>query len=386
MTSPLTLSFRRRLLLILILLGAVPTGLAVLGWALTMRASNPIAATRATIEDLGVSGRVLVETIDSTKLTRPERRALGEHARHLNEALEPGPARRGVRPLLLRRPHRRHSPAGRGGDLRLASAGGASLPAIEPADRRAGRLDPPYPAARAAAAGPAAARRPGVRGAARRPPRDGPGTAGSPGPRNRDRSGSAPSGEVARRVAHEMKNPLTPIGFAVSQLERAAREGEREAMEVIRAESDAAGAPGPGVRRLRPAARGTRRRGGPGRKCWRACSARRVPPRNARAVSRSCPERRRILGHYDPLRRAFSNLLRNAVRGGGQRASHRGPGRCARARRGAHPGDRDHGPGMPDSSAPGCSIPTSRAKDEGTGLGLALVRQTDRGPWRQDPR
>ena len=59
----------------------------MLGWALTMRASNPIAATRATIEDLGVSGRVLVETIDSTKLPRPERRALSEHAAHLNEAL-----------------------------------------------------------------------------------------------------------------------------------------------------------------------------------------------------------------------------------------------------------------------------------------------------------
>jgi len=65
----------------------VPTGLAVLGWAISLRQSNPTAATRATIQDVGISGRVLLETIDSNRLTKPERRALAEHARRLNEAL-----------------------------------------------------------------------------------------------------------------------------------------------------------------------------------------------------------------------------------------------------------------------------------------------------------
>ena len=51
--------------------------------------------------------------------------------------------------------------------------------------------------------------------------------------------------ETARRVAHEMRNPLTPIRLAVSQLSRSPSPGQQEAIDVLIAESATAGAAGP---------------------------------------------------------------------------------------------------------------------------------------------
>ena len=44
--------------------------------------------------------------------------------------------------------------------------------------------------------------------------------------------------ETARRVAHEMRNPLTPMRLAVAQLARSGADEHREAIEVLAAESD----------------------------------------------------------------------------------------------------------------------------------------------------
>ena len=65
------LPFRQRLLLILILLGGVPTAVAILGWALTVRSTTPAAAALRAMEDVGASGRTLLQTLDSTRL-RPQ--------------------------------------------------------------------------------------------------------------------------------------------------------------------------------------------------------------------------------------------------------------------------------------------------------------------------
>ena len=83
----LTLPFRQRILVVLIALGAVPTAIAIFGWALTIRTNNPATAARAAVEGVGNSGRVLVETIDTTRLRPSERRALAAHAEALNRAL-----------------------------------------------------------------------------------------------------------------------------------------------------------------------------------------------------------------------------------------------------------------------------------------------------------
>ena len=81
-----------------------------------------------------------------------------------------------------------------------------------------------------------------------------------------------------------------------------------------------------------------------------------------------------LLGHYDPLRRAFGNVLRNAVE------ASNGQGAIELA---ARPEDggvrievRDHGPGVPPELAARIFDPYVTGKSGGTGLGLALARQT----------
>ena len=82
-----------------------------------------------------------------------------------------------------------------------------------------------------------------------------------------------------------------------------------------------------------------------------------------------------LLGHYDPLRRAFSNLLRNAA----EACEEQGELDITAA-----PDDgggvrieiRDHGPGVPADLADRVFDPYYTGKTGGTGLGLALVKQT----------
>ena len=84
----MALTFRRRILLSLVALGTVPTEVALIGWVLAVSPPvGPLASTRAAVEPLRETGRTLLETIDSTRLTRVERRALAEHGRALNEAI-----------------------------------------------------------------------------------------------------------------------------------------------------------------------------------------------------------------------------------------------------------------------------------------------------------
>ncbi|HZH81411.1 MAG TPA: HAMP domain-containing sensor histidine kinase, partial [Gemmatimonadales bacterium] len=89
-----------------------------------------------------------------------------------------------------------------------------------------------------------------------------------------------------------------------------------------------------------------------------------------RANGSSC----RLLGYYDPLRRAFANLLRNAAEAMGGRGAidvgvtTEGAGLLVTI--------ADHGPGIPDELRQRVFEPYFTTKRDGTGLGLALVRQT----------
>jgi len=85
--NAMRLSFRQRILLILICLGAVPTAVAVLGWGFTVRSTTPAAGARRAMEAVGSSGRTLLQTLDSTRLSPRERRALADHAAKLNAAI-----------------------------------------------------------------------------------------------------------------------------------------------------------------------------------------------------------------------------------------------------------------------------------------------------------
>jgi signal transduction histidine kinase len=82
-----------------------------------------------------------------------------------------------------------------------------------------------------------------------------------------------------------------------------------------------------------------------------------------------------LLGYYDPLRRAFSNLLRNATEACGEQGSLEiisAPDNGG----GIRVEIRDHGPGVPPDMADRIFDPYCTGKPGGTGLGLALVKQT----------
>jgi signal transduction histidine kinase len=82
-----------------------------------------------------------------------------------------------------------------------------------------------------------------------------------------------------------------------------------------------------------------------------------------------------LLGHYDPLRRAFSNILRNAV----EACEEQGVldiSAAADDGGGVRVEISDRGPGIPPETAGRIFDPYFTGKAGGTGLGLALVKQT----------
>ena len=179
-------------------------------------------------------------------------------------------------------------------------------------------------------------------------------------------------GEVARRVAHEMKNPLTPIRLAVRQLSKRAAPDMQVELEVIAAESA----------RLEAMARDFAELG----RLPEGIAApvdlsellqellQNAVPDGMQREFRSDEAGVSIEGFYDPLRRAFSNLLRNAVE-----ACH-GTGNIAiRIRRDSNHISitlSDNGPGITVERRELIFQPYYSGKADGTGLGLAIVKQT----------
>jgi signal transduction histidine kinase len=182
--------------------------------------------------------------------------------------------------------------------------------------------------------------------------------------------------ETARRVAHELKNPLTPIRFAVERLKRDAPDSLREPVEVLEVESA----------RLEQMARSFSQFGrlpeGPpadvdmaelARYTARSMVAERVPLRLE--VGDELPM---VRGHHDALARALSNVLINAVeacREGGEVdvrvTKARLDGRDA-----VEVAVRDTGCGIPAAQLARIWEPYVTSKLGGTGLGLAIARQT----------
>src|SRR2546422_2554286 len=128
--------------------------------------------------------------------------------------------------------------------------------------------------------------------------------------------------EVARRVAHEIKNPLTAMRIAVDQLERTVGQSDSRtatAVEVLEAETQ----------RLNQLAKEFAEFGrlpeGPKSEVdlvdLLVDLGKSAVPSEVDVSVRANGEPCRLLGHYDPLRRAFANLLRNAAEAMGGRGS-----------------------------------------------------------------
>lgn len=366
------LSFHQRILLILICLGAVPTALAMLGWGLTIRSTTRAPGARDAIEEVAASGRLLLHAIDSTRLQPAERQALDDHANKLNNAI--GQFQRADT-------FSRYYYAGLGLVIFLLGAaflyasirfgGHLSRQLSRPIEELIGwtgnirRMEPLPPDRPRRAAPEFAALRTAIREMA------------STLERARSQEIEAERlrafRETARRVAHEMRNPLTPMRLAVAQLARSGVTEHREAIDVLVAESD----------RLEQLAREFTEFGrlpeGPAAPVdfteLLAELARTSLPSTMKARMDLDPATPVLLGHYDPLRRAFSNLLRNAA----EACEEQGELEITAAPDnggGVRIKIMDHGPGVPPEMAPRVFDPYYTAKPGGTGLGLALVKQT----------
>jgi two-component system, NtrC family, nitrogen regulation sensor histidine kinase NtrY len=365
------LSFHQRILLILICLGAIPTAAAIVGWGLTIRAATPGAGPRGALEEVGATGRALLRTLDTTDLSRAERDALEAHAATLNSA---------IGRFQRLETYNRYYYAGLGIAVFLLGAaalyasirfgGHLSRQLSRPIEELIGwtghirRMEPLPPDRPPRGAPEFAALRTALREMAET--------------LERGRSQALEAErlrafrETARRVAHEMRNPLTPIRLAVAQLARTPAPSTREAVDVLTAETE----------RLEHLAREFTEFGrlpeGPAApvdlcELLEELVRSSVPPAMTTKLTldRETPV---LQGHYDPLRRAFANIIRNAVEACG------GEGEleifAAPVAEGARITIRDHGPGIPPELEDRIFDPYFTGKEGGTGLGLALAKQT----------
>jgi len=386
----MALPFRQRIFVILVALTGVPTALAVVGWALAVRTVAPSAGARVALEETAASARQMLEHMDTTHLAPGERAALRQHLEQLSNSV-----------TLARRAetYLRYYAGGFaavvivfGALVMTASvrlAGHLSRQLSRPIDELVGwtrliRRRMPLPA------GPATRGAPEFE-ALRQALRELATALDAAREKELEAARLRAFREVARRVAHEIKNPLTSMRMAVDQLRRSGGQTDPKGLPSAVSDATASGRGRAAVavevledetKRLERLAKEFAEFGrlpeGPrsevdlvdllidlGRSA--------VPPEvqvSVRANGEPC----RLLGQYDPLRRAFSNLLRNAAEAMGGRGAIEVDLR--RDGSGLAVTIADHGHGVPEELRQRVFEPYFSTKRDGTGLGLALVRQT----------
>jgi signal transduction histidine kinase len=370
------LGFRVRLFLILLGFALIPTIVLAAAWELTVVRALPLLGTAPAMERIAATGDVAISAARQARLTPAQRALLDEHKRALDEGLLRG---RQMEFLMTRR-----APA----VAALAALGAALLFGVV-ASRVAGHLSRNLSRPLSELVGWTETIGRGE------PLPEGPPRKGAPEfvvLRNRMREmatelrlgrtraleaeRSTALREAARQVAHELKNPLTPIRFAIARLRREAPESLGETIDVLEAES----------RRLEEMARSFALFGrlpeGPRAavdlgELVRATTRSAVPVDTPVAVS-VADDVPMVEGHADALGRALTNLLLNAVE-----ASVPGAAVDVSVRRATLDGRamvevavRDRGVGIPEGRLSRIWEPYVTHKPGGTGLGLAIVRQT----------
>ncbi len=368
------LSFRQRIFLVLAALTAVPIVLAVIGWALAGQVGAPSAGARASLEQVASSARQMLERVDTLRLSPPERAAVRRHLAEISNSV-----------TLARRAETyfRYYAAGfvavvvvLGAVALFAAvrlAGHLSRQLSRPIDELVGwtrliRRRLPLPA------GPPSRGAPDFE-ALRQALRELAGALDIARDRELEAERLRAFREVARRVAHEIKNPLTSMRIAVDQLRRSSGAADSRAgvaVDVLAAETQRL------ERLAHEFADFGRLPEGPQSEVdlveLLEELGRTAVPADVRVTVHANGGRQTLVGHYDPLRRAFGNLLRNA----GEAMGGRGPIDIGVS----GDGDgllvtvADHGPGIPEELRQRVFEPYFTTKQDGTGLGLALVRQT----------
>src|SRR5256885_7021174 len=83
----MALAFRQRIFVVLVALTAVPTALAVVGWALAVRTVGPSAGARVALEEMAASAPQMGDRMDTTQLAPRERAAVREHLERLSGSI-----------------------------------------------------------------------------------------------------------------------------------------------------------------------------------------------------------------------------------------------------------------------------------------------------------
>ena len=372
------LSFRARVLLSLVLFALVPASVLLLGAAELVRNALPVLSGRAPWEHAAATGRKAIAAARASKLTADQEASVAEHEQVLTNSLEQASR---VSYLFSRTV----------AIAAVVAAIGIVLLALI-ASRTAGHLSRQLsrPLSEVVEWTELIARG--------RPLPEGPPRRGAPEfetlrrrmrkmadalafARERELEAERLEAfrETARRVAHELKNPLTPIRLAVTSLRRATEGDSRiaEIIDVLDTES----------RRLEVMARSFAQFGA----LPEGTAADVDLVELAEAVARSLsgggvtidvePWQERlplVRGYYDALSRALTNVVINAIE------ATDGKGlvvisvmrRTILGRDMIEIGVRDYGPGIPPDRLSTIWNPYVTSKPGGTGLGLAIVRQT----------
>jgi len=360
-----SLPFRRRLFLGLVGLGTLPAALALVVLAVQMRSAGSQAGPGAALDEVAASGSALIAALDTTALDSTARLALREHVNTIGEQ-----ARLAHRAEVLTR-----AAAAALAVVILLVATIVVITSVRLARRWAryvsapveelvdwvGRVErgEPLPEEHRGGAPEFAALRAAVRQLAdaldrvRR--------------QEVEQARLTAFRETARRVAHEMRGPLSATRLALRQLPDTS---PAAALEVLRDETA----------RLERMAQEFSEFGrlpeGPATEVDVNDLLDRViagVPTDGCPVSRNVEPDLTVWGHYEPLRRAVENVVRNGV------AFTDARGLIISAQRTAHTvaiAIRDFGPGIPDDMKERIFEPYVTTRSGGTGLGLALVRQT----------
>jgi len=370
--------FRARLFLILLGFALVPTIVLTAAWEMTVVRALPLLGTAPAMERIAETGSRAIEATRSAPLTAEQRSLLDEHRRALDEGLLHG---RQMEFLMTRR-----APV-----LAALDALAAALFMGLVASRVAGHLSRNLSRPLSELVGWTA-----MIGRGEALP-EGPPRKGAPEfvvlrNRMREMSDELHLGraraleaeratalrEAARQVAHEIKNPLTPIRFAIARLRRDAPGNLQDPIDVLETESQ----------RLDEMARSFAQFGrlpeGPQApvdlaELVRACTRSAVPAGTPLTIEVE-PDVPMVPGHAEALGRALTNVLLNAVEAGAPAspisvAVRRAP--ALDGRRGmVEIVVRDAGVGIAESKLERIWEPYVTHKAGGTGLGLAIVRQT----------
>ncbi|MEO7218206.1 MAG: HAMP domain-containing sensor histidine kinase [Gemmatimonadaceae bacterium] len=374
------LHYRTRLFVILSLFALVPAALLTVLWGITLGSALPIVTGRAGWDSVAATGRRAIAAAKTAPLTRAQRAAFNEHERELGASLEQAErfnylVRRGAGVVVV------------SSIIVLVAIGfGASRVAghlsrqlSRPIDElvdwteiiRRGEQLPTTPRRRGAPEFEILRQRLKMAAVAL--------------DLGRQRAVEAERlrafRESARQVAHELKNPLTPIRFAIDRLRRGVAPELADTVEVLATETE----------RLERTARSFAQFGrlpeGPpsqidvGELVRYAATA--TVPQTMTLELKVDPGLPMILGYHDALAGAVSNVLLNAVDACHAEGAIRVEVSEAslQAKRAVCIAIEDNGPGIGAQQLKRIWEPYVTNKAGGTGLGLAIARQA---VWAHD--